>query len=91
MFGPSDGNRVDLFFDSDGCEVSIRIDARSDDQAFITTVCALAKRLGCSLRAQELDETIPAEVTAIHDALRRSAAWRFALDPKAFIKDLGRG
>lgn len=84
-------NRIDTFFESDGCEVSIRIDARTDDRAFIATVCTLAKRLGCSLHAQELDETIPAETDAIVEALTRSASWRFALDPKAFIRDLGRG
>lgn len=91
MFGPRDGDRIDLFFDSDGCEVSVRIDARSDDQAFITTVCSLALRLGCALRSEELDETIPADVVALRGALHRSAAWRFALDPKAFISEIRQG
>ncbi|TXG99905.1 MAG: hypothetical protein E6R08_00290 [Nevskiaceae bacterium] len=85
MFGPSDGDRLDLFFDSTGCEVSVRIDARNDDRTFVATVCALMALLGCSLHSSELQETLPAEANSIYDALQRSAAWQFALDPQAFL------
>lgn len=85
MFGPSDGDRIDLFFDSTGCEVSIRIDARNDDRTFVATVCALMALLGCSLHSSELEQTIAAEADAIYEAMRRSAAWQFALVPRAFL------
>lgn len=91
MFGPSDGDRIDLFFDTASCEVSVRIDARNDDRTFIATVCALMTLLRCSLHSAELGETIPPNADAIYAALQRSAAWRFALDPGAFIAARARG
>lgn len=85
MYGPADGNRIDVAFDGEGCELDVRIDARSEADGFISLVCVLMTTLGCTLFSSELNETIPADVQSVKGALQRSGAWMFALDARAFL------
>lgn len=91
MFGPADGNRIDLAFDEDACELDVRVDARTDAEGFISTACVLMTQLGCTFYCAELDEFVPADVGAVKDAIQRSDAWRYALDPAAFMQAKARG
>lgn len=90
MYGPADGNRIDVAFDEDGCEVHVRVDARTDAEGFISLVCVLMSTLGCSLYAPEFDEGVPANVASVKAALQRSGAWMFALDARAFLASKAR-
>lgn len=81
VYGPENGNRIDLFVDEDGiCELSARIDARTDAESFLTCWLILMIELNCSLYSPELDRAFPAEAEALKDALQASSAWRFALN-----------
>ncbi|MFG6433056.1 hypothetical protein [Roseateles sp. LYH14W] len=85
MYGPAEGNRIDVAFDDEGCELDVRIDARSDADSFISLVCVLMSHLGCTLFSPELNENFPADVHSVKGALQRSGAWMFALDAQAFL------
>lgn len=80
VYGPENGNRIDLVIDEDGTgELSARIDARSDADSFLTCWLILMLELNCSLYSSELDRSFPADMVSLKDALRSSSAWRFAL------------
>lgn len=79
QYGSDGWNRIDLLFDARSCEIEMRIDARSDDEAFVNLVCLLMMSLGCTLFVPELDERIQPDVASLKAALMRSAAWRFAV------------
>lgn len=79
MYGTDTGNRIDLNFDKDGCEVSIRVDARSDAESFLGLVALLADSLGCELLCDELQERVATDVACLKEALQRSSAWRYAI------------
>jgi len=85
MYGPADGNRIDVAFDEEGCEVEVRIDARTEADSFISLVCVLMTQLGCTLYSHELGEAVPADVQSVKTALQRSGAWMYALDSQAFL------
>lgn len=91
MYGAVDGNRIDVAFDEEGCEVDIRIDARTEADSFVGLVCLLMSTMGCTLYCAELDEFVSANAHAVKAALQRSEAWRFALDPGAFLASKVRG
>lgn len=79
MYGTDNGNRIDLNFDQDGCEVGIRIDARSDADSFLALVSLLMADLDCGLFCDELSEVVNPDVSSLMDALQRSSAWTYAL------------
>lgn len=80
VYGPENGNRIDLVVDADGSgELSARIDARSDADSFLNCWLILMIELNCSLYSPELDLAFPADAQALRDALRSSSAWRFAI------------
>jgi len=92
VFGAEIGNRVDLLeLEDGGCEIHVRLDARrSETDAFVRDVCKMAMALGGKLFSPELGEVVEPLPSAVMDALKRSAAWRYALDPGAFINELKR-
>ncbi|KQW43313.1 MULTISPECIES: hypothetical protein [unclassified Roseateles] len=79
MFGSDEGNRIDINFDGRGCEIGVRIDARSEAHDFISLVCLMVATLDCALFSDEFGEPIPSDVSSLKEALQRSAAWQFAL------------
>lgn len=79
MYGLDSGNRIDLNFDQDGCEVSIRIDARSDAASFLGLIAVLMAHLGCTLYCDELEEAVSTDVPSLKEALQRSSAWQHAI------------
>lgn len=85
MYEPSDGNRIDVLVDEEGCEISVRIDARSDADRFVTLICTLMLALDCKLYSPELVVVIPAKSAEVKGVLQRSAAWRFALGGTACL------
>ncbi len=80
VYGPENGNRVDLVMYGDGsCELSVRIDARADADAFLRRWIILMMELNCTQYAPELDRSFPAEMVSLKDALQSWTAWQFAL------------
>jgi hypothetical protein len=89
VYGDEDGNRVDLLATEDGLtEVSARIDTRVESDWWCEVVIDLAKALDCELLIAEAGCVIPADKDALVSALMHSPAWRFALDPRAFLRGL---
>jgi len=89
-FGDKDGNRLDVVEEQDGtAQVQARLDARATDtDAFIAHVCSAANAAGCVLVSDELGATVQPTLGDVKDAVQRSTAWRFALDPGSFKPDL---
>lgn len=80
VYGPEAGNRIDLVVNDDGtCELSARIDARSDADSFLNCWLILMIELNCSLYAPELDRSFRADIVSLKDALQASSAWQFVL------------
>lgn len=80
VYGPENGNRIDLLTNDDGtCELLARIDARSDSESFLLCWLVLMLEMNCSLYSPELDRSFPADMVSLKDALQASSAWRFAL------------
>ncbi|WP_457324846.1 hypothetical protein [Roseateles sp. P5_E11] len=80
IYGPEAGNRIDLVVGDDGtCELSARIDARSDADSFLNCWLILMIELNCSLHAPELRRSFPADILSLKEALQSSSAWRYAL------------
>lgn len=85
LYGAAERNCIDLAFDDDGCELDVRIDARSEADSFIALVCVLMAHLDCTVFSPELGEMVPTDVHSVKGALQRSEAWRYALDAQAFL------
>lgn len=86
VYGPDQGNRIDLLRDEDGSgELHVRIDARTDAESFIVRVCILMRLLGCTMYSADLEQYVNGSVDQIKAALQVSDAWRFALDPKSIF------
>lgn len=85
-FGDKHANRIDVIRDKDGsAQVQARVDARAAGaDVFIVHVCEAAAAAACMLLSEELETTLEPKARAVTDALQRSAAWRFALDPASF-------
>lgn len=79
QYGTDRGNRIDLLFDAQSCEIEMRIDARAAEDTFLDLVCLLMMSLGCTLLATELDERIKPDIASLKAALMNSAAWRYAV------------
>lgn len=88
VYGTNDGNCIELLSDHEGCELEVRIDARSDADTFVALVCLLMADLDCTLYSEELQEFIATDVSSIRDALQWSQAWRYALDSNSFMRSL---
>lgn len=78
MYGSDGGNRIDINFDSSGCEIGVRIDARSDADDFIRIICVMTAALDCALYSDDLEERIASDVQSLTAGLCRSSAWRYA-------------
>ncbi|MGN6826414.1 hypothetical protein [Paucibacter sp. M5-1] len=77
------GNRIDLVANDDGeFELAARLDARAatTDQ-FVAQLCDLAASLGCKLQSDGLESTLEPRPDVVKQALQKSSAWRYALDP----------
>jgi len=85
-FGDEAGNCIDMVSDPDGSyELHVRLDAGATaTDRFIDVVCDVAAALGCELFSDELSVILQPQSRALKDALQRSTAWRFALDPEGF-------
>ncbi|KFB67690.1 hypothetical protein [Candidatus Accumulibacter vicinus] len=88
-YGHEQGNRVDIMFnDDESAEVKARIDARSDSEAFVQTICALANSLGCTLFSPEFACPIESNVLAVKSALISSRSYAFVQNPKKFLSGI---
>ncbi|WP_077038058.1 hypothetical protein [Pelomonas sp. KK5] len=84
-FGAQEGNHIDLVEgEAGGCEVWAGIDARSDADGFCAVLCDVARALRCELFAPELGLRVEPQRRALVEALMRSTAWVYALDPSLF-------
>lgn len=90
VFGSEVGNRVDLLeLDGEGCEIHARFDARSSEtDSFVEEVCAVADAFNCQMFSPELEQVIEPKSGVVKDALKRSMAWQYALDPTGYFGGL---
>ena len=85
-FGNEAGNCIDMVSDPDGrYELHARLDACAEEtDHFIEVVCDVAHALGCEFFSEELSALVRPSSRALKEALQRSSAWQFALDPEGF-------
>lgn len=89
MFGPENGSRMDLMYDeSGGAELSVRVDAQCDSQAFCQFVCELARNLDCGLLIAETGQSLEPDSSAVAHALLNSRAVKYVNDPYGFLKSI---
>jgi hypothetical protein len=89
IYGDAKGNRVDLvLIDEGGAEISARIDTAGESDLFVNFVCLLGLDLKCQLWSSEQDCVVKPNKEALVTSLMSSDAWKYALDPSSFLKDI---
>ena len=86
VFGSEVCNRVGLLeLDGEGCEIHARFDARSSEtDSFVDAVCVVIEAFSCEMFSPELEQVIEPK----SNALKRSLAWQYALDPTGYLGGL---
>lgn len=74
VFGPEDGNRVDILFDShpDHTSVNVRFDTRLEGAEFVFLICKLLQQLDCEFFSVDIGYPIaalPEELMAMIDII----------------------
>lgn len=88
LFGVGDGHRIDLWRTPGSApEVTFRIDLRSDDLRVARALVQLIADIGARIR-DEAGDDVPPEWGAMQASLRRSRAYRFVKDPRAYLSQL---
>lgn len=87
IWGAMDGNRVDMFEDSDGVFFRIRIDLREPSIPFMRKILALACRWQLTME-DENGIQLQMSLEALVSALKCSSAHRFVTDPVKYLSDL---
>jgi hypothetical protein len=73
VFGPENGNRVDIAFEVDGrASVVMRFDIRNSGIQFETLVCRVAKQEGCVFFSPDLGILVEPEPRLIEAALEKA-------------------
>jgi len=81
LYGERTGNCVELVKSADGWgEVWARIDARRDDDAFLSCLVLLALQMECDLYVPELGRSVPPQRHQLDEALKQSSAWSYAVN-----------
>ena len=92
VFGAETGNRIDVLPGEDGgAEICVRIDARKESLEFCRLLYELSSGLDCKFFSPEFASEIGTEVRDLVEALMRSRAWGYALDPAATVRRLAKG
>lgn len=92
VFGAEAGNRIDIVLGEDGgAEICARIDARTEGLWFCRHLYELASALDCKFFAPEFASEIGTETQDLVEALMRSRAWSYAVDPDATVRRLAKG
>jgi hypothetical protein len=80
VFGPENGNRIDLLFEEGaGASINIRIDTRDDAPQFLTLVADLARLQGCKFFSPETRELIEPDPHQVLAAINRWEARNLGL------------
>jgi hypothetical protein len=75
VFGPENGNRIDILFESDeGAFVSVRCDVREEAPQFLVLVADLSRFHGCQFFSPNTREFIEPDLELVLDAIRKSQA-----------------
>lgn len=75
VFGPENGNRIDLLFEDDvGAAVSIRCDVREEAPQFLVLVADLTRFHGCRFFSPLTREFIEPDLELVLDVIRKSQA-----------------
>lgn len=73
VFGPENGNRIDILFENDvSAEVSVRCDVREEAPQFLVLVSDLVRFHGCRFFSPLTREFIAPELELVLEAIRRS-------------------
>lgn len=72
VFGPENGNRVDVLFEPNGdSNLSVRVDVRNDSPQFLVLVTDLARMHGCVLYSPDCREIVEPELPHVLSAIAR--------------------
>jgi hypothetical protein len=90
LFGQEDGHRVDVLSENGAiAEVTLRVDLRNPDPAFLVRLLDCLRESGCELRT-ESGYAVAADPQQFFDALRSSQAFQFVKDPHGFFDRLSK-
>ncbi len=88
LWGEEDGNRLHAALEGGKiAELTARIDLRQPPGSFPSQLVELARYCGVSFSSAD-GERIPHDIGSLRDAVRRSRAFRFVLDPHQYINEL---
>lgn len=70
VFGPENGNRIDVLFETDSTgSVFVRCDVREEAPQFLVLVCNLARAHGCQFFSSQTRGLIQPDLEALHKAI----------------------
>ena len=88
-WGNPEENDIQVWFEDNSISsIQIRLDLRQNVTAIIEAIINAAKILDCALFFPEQNIIIEANVKDISNALQKSKAARFLIDPKDFLNNL---
>ncbi len=83
VFGPENGNRIDVGFDDEaGASVFVRCDKRIEAPQFLVLVADLAKSHECRFFCPETKELIDPDLHRLSNAMAQSQALRISGNPR---------
>jgi hypothetical protein len=87
LWGEEAGNRIDIARDAEALdEVRARLDVRQLDTGFVEGLARFAATADCCFITEEF-EVIPPDAGALLKEAKNSSAYRFVLDPQAFLEE----
>lgn len=90
-WGTDDGDRIDVCLEGGrAVEVRARLDAREEQTAFAELLTEFADWANAMFVTEE-GEIVEPDAAAVLRELRNSSAHRFAVDPEAYLDELGNG
>lgn len=89
-WGASDGNRIELYFDNEAfAELTIRIDLRDLNKAFMNGILQLATRHDYMFWTED-ESLLKPTLDALIPEIAKSDAFSFVRDPHAFLDQLSK-
>ena len=88
LWGEEDGDRLHAFLEGGRIvELTARIDLRHPHASFPAQLVDLARYCGAHFSTAD-EQRVPADLSSLADAARRSDSFRFVTDPRRFFGEL---
>ncbi len=87
MFGYSHGNQIEVW----GHDVLCKVDLRAFDGEYLRRIVELADDLNSLIVLNENGRVLPADLSEVLEAVRKSRACRFMVNPAATLEEWKRG